>query len=298
MSTEHLNMIKGYSSSLKYCRRLAETHYENFIVTSFLLSKRLRQPFHVVYAYCRHSDDLADEIGGSDENRKESLRLLDQWERELDQCFDETEPPAHPIYVALREIAREFGLPKKPFADLLVAFRRDQTQRRYETLEELLDYCRFSADPVGRIVLQLAYGATGKTGPSEQEIEWSDSICTGLQLANHWQDVARDAEIGRCYIPGAIAEQFGVDLEHLSETDDFRRMMQFLVDDARSRLRFGGPLIEAVPKLVRREITLFQCGGLAVLDAIERVNFNVLRRRPIVSRWKKFRLLLGTLFSF
>ena len=283
--------------SLAYCRRLTETHYENFTVTSFLLAKRLRRAFHVVYAYCRWSDDLGDEIGGSEENRKESLRLLDWWERGLDRCFDGTEPPTHPVYVALRQIAQEFGLPKQPFADLLVAFRRDQTQRRYETMDGLLDYCRFSADPVGRIVLRLGYGASGGIGPSEQELRWSDSICTGLQLANHWQDIARDFRIGRCYVPGTVASQFGIDREHLSETDDFRRMMQVLVDDARSRLRFGEPLLDSAPKLVRTEVALFQRGGLAVLDAIEKARYNVLGCRPVVSRWTKLRLLLGALFG-
>ncbi len=286
----------GLDESFEYCRRLAETHYENFTVASFFLSKRLRQPFHVVYAYCRWSDDLGDEIGGSEENRKESLRLLEWWERELDRCFDGTEPPTHPIYVALRKVAGEFGLSKKPFADLLVAFRRDQTQRRYETLEDLLDYCRCSADPVGRIVLQLGYGASGGK-PSAQELAWSDSICTGLQLANHWQDVARDFKIGRCYIPGEVASRCGIDRERLSETDDFRDMMKFLVDDARTRLRFGQPLVESVPKIIRTEVALFQRGGLAVLDAVERSRFNVLTKRPVVSRWTKLRLLLGVLLG-
>ena len=279
--------------SLAYCRRLAETHYENFTVASFLLSKRLRSSFHVVYAYCRWADDLGDEIGGSDEERKESLRLLDWWEGELDRCFEDDKPQSHPVYVALRKIVREFGLLKQPFVDLLFAFRQDQTRRRYETLEELLDYCRFSADPVGRIVLQLAYSASGGGGPSEQELRWSDSICTGLQLANHWQDIARDARIGRCYIPQEVASRFGVDCEHLSETDEFRRMMRFLVDDARSRLCLGEPLIASVPQLVRPEIALFQRGGLAILAAIEKAGSNVLRQRPVVSRWTKLRLLLG-----
>ena len=283
--------------SLTYCRRLAEAHYENFTVTSFFLSRRLRQPFHVVYAFCRWSDDLGDEIGGSTEDRRESLRLLDWWERELNHCFNETAPPVHPVYVALRKIVQDFDLSKQPFADLLVAFRRDQIQRRYATLEELLDYCRYSADPVGRIVLQLAYASSDAIGPSAQELQWSDSICTGLQLANHWQDIARDAKIGRCYVPRAVASQFGVDHERLAETDDFRSMMQFLVDDARSRLRFGEPLIVAVPKLIRKEIALFQRGGLAILDAIEKAKFNVLRHRPIVSRWTKFCLFLGALFG-
>ena len=281
------------TDSLTYCRRLAETHYENFTVASFVLSKRLRQPFHVIYAFCRWSDDLGDEIGGTAEDRRESLRLLDWWERELDRCFDGMEPQTHPVYVALRKIAKEFNLPKQPFADLLVAFRRDQIQYHYETLEELLDYCRYSANPVGRIVLQLAHTASGSAGPSWQEIQWSDSICTGLQLANHWQDVARDGRIGRCYIPGAVAAQFGVDRENLAETDEFRQMMQFLVDDARFRLRFGEALIDSVPKLIRMEVALFQRGGLAVLDAIEKLRFNVLQRRPVVSRWTKLRLSVG-----
>jgi len=281
--------------SLAYCRRLAETHYENFTVTSFLLAKRLRQPFHVVYAYCRWADDLSDEVGGSEENREESLRLLDWWKRELNHCFDGSEPPTHPVYVALRKIAQEFGLPKQPFADLLVAFRRDQTQCRYETMDDLLDYCRFSANPVGRIVLQLGYGASD--GPSEQALRWSDSICTGLQLANHWQDIARDFRIGRCYVPGAIASRFGVDREHLSETDNFRRMMRFLVDDARKRLRFGEPLLASAPKLIRTEVALFQRGGLAVLAAIEKARYNILAYRPVVSRWTKLRLLLRALFG-
>jgi len=285
-------------SSLAYCRWLTKTHYENFTVASLLLSKRLRRPFHVVYAFCRWSDDLGDEIGGSAEARRESLRLLDWWEQELDRCFDGTSPQTHPIYIALREIAGEFRLPKQLFADLLVAFRRDQIQFRYETLDDLLHYCRYSADPVGRIVLQLAHAASGGPGPSEQELQWSDSICTGLQLANHWQDIARDGQIGRCYIPGAVATQFGVDRENLFETDDFRHMMRFLIDDARRRLRFGEPLIDSVPGLIRTEVALFQRGGLAVLDTIEKAQFNVLRRRPVVSQWTKLRLVLGALLSW
>ena len=287
----------GLGDSLAYCRRLAETHYENFTVASFFLAKRLRQPFHVIYAFCRWSDDLGDELGGNAEDRRESLRLLDWWEQELDRCFDSTEPQTHPVCVALREIAKEFNLPKQPFADLLVAFRRDQIQCRYETLEELLDYCRYSANPVGRIVLQLAHTASGSAGPSEQELQWSDSICTGLQLANHWQDIARDGRIGRCYIPGTVAAQFSVDRENLAETDEFRQMMPFLVNDARCRLRLGESLIDSAPKLVRREVALFQRGGLAILDAIEKSRFNVLRQRPVVSRWTKLRLLCAALFS-
>ncbi len=284
------------AEAFAYCRRLAESHYENFTVASFLLPKQLRAPFHVVYSYCRWSDDLGDEIGGDEESRRQSLRLLDWWERGLDDCFAGN-PPNHPVYVALLKIAGDFRLQKQPFADLLVAFRLDQKKQRYETFDELLEYCRFSADPVGRIVLQLAYGAVAKNGPDAEQLAWSDSICTGLQLANHWQDVARDFKLGRCYIPRSVADRFGVDRENMLENDDFRRMIRFLVDDARNRLLAGTPLIDSAPKLIRTDLKLFQRGGLAVLDAIEKIGYNVLRTRPVVSRWAKLRLVFASFFG-
>ncbi len=277
-----------------YCKRLTRRHYENFTVASFLLPKKLRTPLEIVYAYCRWSDDIGDEHDGSEESRKNALELFDWWEKSLDECFSQNgQASTHPVFVALGGIIKPFRLSKKPFSDLLVAFRRDQIQCRYATFDDLLDYCRYSADPVGRIVLQLAFGAYSTEHPTAQQLAWSDSICTGLQLANFWQDVARDAAIGRRYIPVDVAKRFGVDLEQLRETDAFRSMLAELVHDARRRLQAGIPLVESVPKPIRVDISLFIRGGLAVLDAIERGGYNVLTRRPVVTRGKKLRLLLA-----
>jgi len=278
------------SEAFTYCKRLAKLHYENFHVASFFLPKPLRQPFHIVYAYCRYSDDLADEHDGLPESRKIALQRLDDWQRQLDQCFDLTEPnnETHPVFIALRSLIRQYALPKEPFADLLVAFRQDQTQQWYRTFDDLLHYCRYSANPVGRIVLHLV------CEPTPEQLAWSASICTGLQLANFWQDVRRDKGIGRCYIPQDVARKFGIDLADLHDSQNFRRMMQELVADARNRFDAGKPLIQSVPKILQTDISLFIRGGLAILDAIERIQFSVLENRPTLSRWTKLRLLWET----
>ena len=281
------------SESFAYCRQLARSHYENFHVASFFLPKSLRQPFHVVYAYCRCSDDLADEHDGTAESRQVALHRLNDWQQQLDQCFNQIEPndKTHPVFVALRSLLRAFSLPKEPFADLLVAFRQDQTQQCYATFDDLLRYCRYSANPVGRIVLHLV------CEPTAEQLTWSDAICTGLQLANFWQDVRRDKIVGRCYIPQDVARNFGVDLTDLHDSPEFRRMIQELVADARSRFHAGKPLIASVPKKLRADISLILRGGLAILEAIEQCQCNVLEKRPALSRVTKIRLLLETLWK-
>jgi squalene synthase HpnC len=279
------------TEAFAYCRQLAKTHYENFHVAGWFLPKPLILPFQVVYAYCRCSDDIADEHDGSSASRTLALQQLADWERQLDHSFDSDELPAHPVFFALQSIVRQFQLPKEPFADLLTAFRQDQTKPHYETMDDLLGYCKYSANPVGRIVLHLI----GK--PAPQQVMWSDSICTALQLTNFWQDVQRDRIIGRCYIPQNAAEQFGVNLADLHDSPEFRQMMHALVADAKNRFEAGKPLIRSVPKNLRAVISLFIRGGSAVLDAIERIQFNVLAERPVLSRWKKCRLLARCLFS-
>ena len=276
-----------------YCKRLALSHYENFHVASFFLPKSLRQPFHVIYAYCRCSDDLADEHDGSPESRKIALQRLDDWQQQLDQCFDQAAPhdTTHPVFNAMRSLIRHYALPKEPFTDLLIAFRQDQRQQCYATFNDLLHYCRYSANPVGRIVLHLV------CMPTAEQLTWSDSICTGLQLANFWQDVRRDKGIGRCYIPQDIAQKFGIDLADLRDSPEFRRMMRELVTDARNRFYTGEPLVQSVPKQLRCDISLFIRGGLAILDAIEQIQFNVLETRPALSRWTKLRLLASAFFG-
>ena len=181
----------------RYCRRLAHSHYENFTVVSWLLPRRLRQHFYNVYSYCRWADDLADEPG----DPAKSLALLDWWEKELRDCY--AGKFRHPVFVALAETIRRFEIPIDPFVDLLVAFRQDQRVHCYDNLAQLTEYCRYSANPVGRLILYL-----GKCH-SPERAQLSDSICTGLQLANFWQDVARDYEMGRVYLPTAEQNRFG-----------------------------------------------------------------------------------------
>src|SRR5579872_1923558 len=181
-----------------YCRRLARTHYENFSVATWFLPARLRQHFYNVYAYCRISDDLGDEVGDT----AASLELLDQWQRELDACYEGS--PKHPVFVALADTVRQFEIPKHEFSDLLIAFRQDQTVTRFETFNDVLAYCRYSANPVGHLVLYLC----GYRDAERQHL--SDYTCTALQLANFWQDVSVDYDKGRIYLPLESLRRFGI----------------------------------------------------------------------------------------
>lgn len=265
-----------------YCRRLAQTHYENFSVASWFVPRNLRQHFYNLYAYCRWADDLADEAASADE----SLRLLAWWEDELTRCYGGE--ASHPVFVALRRTIDEYAIPRDCLSDLLIAFRQDQTQTRYETFDDLLGYCRYSANPVGRLVLLLGRCA------SPSNLDLSDAICTGLQLANHWQDVARDWQRGRVYLPQEDLRAFGVDealLAAMRAAPDVRRLIEFEVDRAEEILQRGAPLCDAVGPKLRRQVRLFVGGGLAILEAIRRADYDVLARRPTVSTWKKLRLL-------
>jgi squalene synthase HpnC len=269
-----------------YCRRLAEQHYENFTVVTRLLPRHLRQHLCNVYAYCRWADDLADEpVAGH-----EPLALLAWWERELDAAF--AGRADHPVFIALSQTIREYDLPRQPLADLLAAFRRDQVQKRYETLDDLLTYCEQSANPVGRLVLHLGRSA------EPENIRLSDSICTGLQLANFWQDVARDFARGRIYIPQDRCRAARWDESRFASgrfDADFRRLIEPLVDDADARLLAGQPLADSVPRDLRLAVRLFIAGGRAVLAAIRRSGYDVWSRRPTVSRMRKLRLIAEAL---
>lgn len=267
-----------------YCRTLARSHYENFTVASWLLPKRLRRHFHHLYAYCRWADDLADESGSPEAG----MALLDWWERELDGCF--AGQARHPVFVALAETIREFEIPRAPLADLLIAFRQDQSVTEYETFDQLLGYCRNSANPVGRLVLYL-----GRC-PEPSLVELSDSICTGLQLANFWQDVARDWTKGRVYLPREDRQKFGYSDAALSShefNDAFRELLAFQVDRAEQFLTRGRLLVEMVPRELRIDVELFVRGGLEILSAIRREDCNVWLHRPQLSRWQKAKLLMG-----
>jgi squalene synthase HpnC len=266
-----------------YCARLAHSHYENFSVVTWFLPKHLHQHFYNVYAYCRISDDLGDEVGDT----QQSLLLLDEWEGELEQCYSGA--PRHPVFVALRETVRRFDIPQHEFSDLLRAFRQDQLVTRYPTFDDVLGYCRYSANPVGHLVLYLC----GYRDEKRQKL--SDFTCTALQIANFWQDVARDYEKGRIYLPQDDLAKFEVsesDIANGRATPQFLAMMKFEVERAREWFQRGLPLVSMVNRELALDIELFSRGGLAILDAIEKQDYDVLRERPVISKPRKLWLVL------
>jgi squalene synthase HpnC len=265
-----------------YCRRLARGHYENFSVASLLVPRRLLCPFHAVYAYCRWADDLGDETGGG----QQALDLLQWWREQLLDCYHGS--PRHPVMVALSDTIRRFHIPPEPFLDLLLAFEQDQHVKNYQTFNQLLDYCRYSANPVGRLVLYLCESNT------PENAGFSDCICTGLQLANFWQDVARDLDIGRVYLPEEDRRRFGFsdgDLQARRFTPQFAELLRFEVGRTRGLFQRGLPLTERMPPDVRADIELFVHGGLAILRKVERQGFNVLASRPALGKWEKLALV-------
>jgi squalene synthase HpnC len=268
--------------SRAFCEHLARSHYENFSVASWFLPARLRQHFFNVYAYCRISDDLGDEVG----NPAASLLLLDQWQKELEACYAGS--PRHPVFVALAETVRTFEIPQQEFSDLLTAFRQDQTITRYETFDDLLGYCRNSANPVGHLVLYLC----GYRDAERQKL--SDYTCTALQLANFWQDVSVDYEKGRIYLPLESLRRFGVTEEDLTasrNTSAFCEMMRFEVARAREWFERGLPLVSKVDKELAIDLELFTRGGQEILNAIEKQGYAVLGRRPSISKSRKLALV-------
>lgn len=258
-----------------YCRRLATTHYENFPVVSWLLPRRLHQHFYNIYAYCRWADDLGDETGSPER----ALELLAWWRGALEACYAGS--ATHPVFVALSRTIDAFSIPPDPFLDLLSAFEQDQQRTEYDTFDELRDYCRRSADPVGRLVLYACQAHTPRN------VAWSDSICTGLQLANFWQDVARDFDLGRIYLPREDRERFGYargDLDARRTTPAFVELMRFEVERARGFLNAGRPLVAELPFRLQIDVELFLRGGLAILDRIERIGYRVWDERPVVTK--------------
>ena len=272
----------------QYTRWLATHHYENFNVVSWLLPKELHQHFYNVYAYCRWADDLGDEIASKDR----ALELLAWWENELDGCYEGR--PSNPVFVALRETVIEKDVPKQPLADLLKAFRQDQVVKRYPTWDAVLDYCIYSANPVGRLVLYLC----GYRDEARQRL--SDATCTALQLANFWQDVSRDLEKGRIYIPLDRAAAHGLSEKDIVARKFDRRyisLMKELIEYSRGLFEKGMPLSKMVEGKLSVDLEMFSRGGVAVLDAIEEMGYDTLHRRPAVSKAKQVRLLGRTLFA-
>ncbi len=315
----------------RYCERLAQTHYENFTVGSWLLPKSQRRHVYAIYGYCRTVDDLGDEDtatwepspgGGLVQNRtpvdvtgapapggrsgrsgdrqtvglqekSRRLALLDWWEGELRCCYSGT--PTHPVMVALQRTISDFDIPAQPFLKLIEANRMDQRADHYSTYSELLNYCDHSANPVGHLFLYL-FGYR-----DEERQRLADATCTALQLTNFWQDVARDYSQGRVYLPEEDMQRFGYPEEELASglaSQPFRRLLAFQVDRARALFREGAPLVETLEGAVKLDVALFTRGGVAVLDAIEGRSYDVLSARPALSRTRKAALFASTWWAW
>ncbi len=270
----------------RYCRELAGSHYENFHVASWFLPKRFRPHFHSIYAYCRISDDLGDEV----RSQAHALALLDIWQEQLDACY--RGEAKHPVFVALRETIRICDIPKEPFADLLTAFRQDQRVARYASMADVLGYCRYSANPVGRLVLYAC-------GYRDQErFALSDETCTALQLANFWQDVREDFARGRIYLPLDAMRAAQVDEATIASgqaTPAFRALLQGQVAYTRAMFARGARLIGMVDRELAVDLDLFTRGGLEILRAVEARRYDVLSARPTISKPRRAMLLLHAL---
>jgi len=285
-SPEALRKTWAIEDAQGYTRWLATHHYENFHVVSFLLPRRLHQDFYNVYAYCRWADDLGDEM----DSRERSLELLDWWRGELEAMYQGR--TRHPVFVALAATVRRHRIPLQPFADLIQAFVEDQTIARYHDWDDLFGYCRFSANPVGRLVLYLC----GYSDGARQRL--SDATCTALQLANFWQDITVDLRKDRVYIPLAVMHRHGATLDDLFArrfTPAFREVMREAVAQARTLFLEGLPLAGMVNRRLSLDLDLFSRGGLKVLEKIERQDYDVLAARPAITRAERVRLLMGSL---
>lgn len=294
LAAPHPSLVAADAPSLAeayaYCGQLARAHYENFTIASWLMPRAMRPHMHAIYAYARIADDFADE--SADPAR--GLAQLDEWERELDLAYAGT--PRHPAMIALADTARRFVIPREPFADLLMAFRSDVHFQGFETMEALRGYARYSANPVGRLVLYLF----GYRDDERQRL--SDLVCTGLQLANFWQDVAIDFAKHRIYFPRHDLRQFDVSADDLAGgrvTVNFVALMKHEVEYARDLLVRGAELHRLVDRRLRRDILMFAGGGLAILRAIERVGYDVFTQRPKLTKFDYLKLggsaLLGRL---
>jgi squalene synthase HpnC len=277
------------TEAFEFCEKIARTHYENFTVGSFLIPRKILPHVFNVYAFCRLSDDLGDEIGDTEL----SIQLLTEWEEDLSRSSGGQ--PHHPVFIALKKTIQEFNLPLQPFRDLIKAFKLDQVVMRYESFEDLLYYCRHSANPVGRLFLML-FGFR-----DDERFELSDATCTALQLANFWQDVAVDLEKGRIYIPLEDLKKFGYSEEKLLQKEynaSFARLMKFEVDRAKDLFMRGLNLVKTIDGTLQLDIELFSRGGLEILKKIESIHYNVLSQRPALSKASKYFIALKSARNF
>jgi len=288
LSTMTQSTRQGIDEAFAYCQNMARSHYENFPVASMVIPRERRPYVAAIYAFARTADDFADE---GDLPPHERLRRLEEWGEQLRRCYEgET---TGPIFVALGETASRTGLPREPLDALLQAFRMDVTTRRFSRFEDVLYYCRHSANPIGYLVLHLFGEVSGRTVPL------SDAICTGLQLTNFWQDLSVDWRKGRLYVPLEDLDRFGYTESELAQgivDERFRRMLAFEVERAREYLLNGIPLLDLVSSArLRFELSLTIRGGLAILEAVRAIGYDVIHRRPSLSTMHKAGILLRTL---
>jgi squalene synthase HpnC len=273
----------------RYCETIARSHYENFPVASRFVSKELRKYVWTIYAFARIADDYADEPGFTVAERMDNLN---QWEQYLDECYNGN--PTHRVFAALAEIVERFQIPQELFRNLLTAFRADVTIKRYGTYEDVLAYCRNSANPVGRLVLLLF------NYRSETMMHLSDSICTALQLTNFWQDVSVDLLKDRIYLPLEDLEEFGYSEQDLLEhkvNEPFGNLMAFQVRRAAELFAEGKPLLAMVDKDLSMELKLTWISGMKILQKIHKQHYDVLTKRPALSKLDKLGLLFRSFLS-
>jgi hydroxysqualene synthase len=274
------------ASAYAYCERIARTHYENFPVASHLLPSAMRPHVAAVYAFARSADDFADEESRSPEER---YRLLEEWRELLWKASESTGsgPPYSPLFRALGHTMRMCGLSVSLFEDLLSAFRQDVATHRYATWDDLLDYCRRSANPIGRLVLGIA----GYSGP---ELEYrSDCVCTALQLTNFWQDLAIDWRRGRLYVPAMdlqAADAWERDLDRGVLTPEWGRALHRVAERTRALFDEGRAVCDQVTGRLRYELRVTWLGGMLVLERLVASEFEVFRSRPMLSRRDALRL--------
>lgn len=282
--------IWSLDEAYTYCEKLALSHYENFPVGSVLVPKPLRKYFYSIYAFARIADDFADEGYDQGYSAAERLQLLDEWRVMLRESFSRR--ATHPIFVALADTQAKFNLPLSLFEDLLSAFSQDVVKRRYENFAELLDYCRRSANPIGRLIL-LLFGYQ-----DEEKLRQSDAICTALQLANHWQDVALDLQKDRVYLPSEDFARFGLEADSVLEkklSPAFQNLMQFEITRARQLFAEGKPLCSAVSGRLGIELRIVWLGGSRILEGLEKNAYDVFTRRPVITKKDKLMMLLKAL---
>ena len=300
MLNAHATVLESPASSqamtleeaFEWCQRLAKSHYENFPVASFLIPRTKRRYVAAIYAFARIADDFADEGYGPDSGLSPSDRLesLDEWEAQLVECYQGR--ATHPVFIALSCTVRDLSIPVELLSDLISAFKQDVVKHTYSNFDELLDYCRRSANPVGRLVLRVF-------GYDDSELDrLSDSICTALQLTNFWQDIAVDAQKNRIYLPQDDLARFGVsttDVSQLCFSEAFRSLVKFEVERTREFFYTGAKLPELVHGRLRYELRLTWNGGMKVLEKIEQTGFNTLKLRPQLVSSDKLRIAMRSL---